>query len=72
MEPLARTLIVVGLVCLAVGGLLYASPSGLPLGRLPGDLRIERPGWSLYLPVTSCVVISIVLSGALWFASKLR
>ena len=72
MEPLARALIVLGLASLVVGLLLYASPSGLPLGRLPGDLRIERPGWRLYLPITSCLVVSAVLTGAFWLVSKLR
>ena len=42
------------------------------LRELPGDLRIERPGFRLYIPITTCVVVSLVLSLALWLFSKLR
>jgi len=59
-------------VLLALGLLLYASPSIPFLGRLPGDLRIERPGFRLYIPIASCVVISLILTGVLWLISKLR
>jgi hypothetical protein len=68
---LARTLVVIGLACLALGLLLHAFPA-LPLGRLPGDIRIERPGLRIYLPITSCLVMSAVLSGAFWLLSRLR
>jgi hypothetical protein len=65
-------LIIAGLVLVALGLLLYASPSIPILGRLPGDLRIERPGFRLYVPITSCLLISLVLSAAVWLFSKLR
>lgn len=72
VDSLARILIVVGLIFLALGVLLYASPSIPLLGRLPGDIRIERPGLRVYLPITSCLVVSLVLSAGLWLSSKLR
>lgn len=72
VDSLARSLVVAGLIFLALGVLLYASPSIPVLGRLPGDIRIERPGLRIYLPITTCLVISIVLSAALWLFSKLR
>ena len=56
---------------MAVGLLLAAVPS-LPLGRLPGDLRIERPGLRVYLPITSSLLVSVVLSAAVWLFAKLR
>jgi hypothetical protein len=65
-------LIVAGVVLFALGLLLYASPSIPLLGKLPGDVRIERPGFRLYIPFTSCIAISILLSAAFWFLSKLR
>mgnify|MGYP003694131001 CR=1 FL=1 len=52
MSSVARALIWIGVIFVAVGLLLAAVPS-LPLGRLPGDLRIERPGLRVYLPITS-------------------
>lgn len=71
MESFARTLVVVGVVLVALGLLLYWRPS-LPIGRLPGDIRIERPGLTLYLPITSCLLASALLSAVLWIVSRLR
>jgi hypothetical protein len=72
VESVARIFIIAGLVFVALGLLLYASPSIPLLGRLPGDIRIERPGLRVYLPITTCVVISLVLSAGLWLFSKVR
>jgi len=72
MEPLARVLIVAGLALLVLGLLVQLGPSVPLLGKLPGDLRIERPGMRVYLPITTCVLLSLLLSGLLWLVSKLR
>ncbi len=72
MDVVPRLLIVMGLVFVLLGLLLYASPSLPVLGRLPGDLRIERPGFRLYVPITSCLLVSLVLSGAMWILSRIR
>ena len=71
MSSLGRTLILVGMLLFALGLLIYSFPS-LPLGRLPGDIRIERPGVRIYLPITTCLVVSLVLSGVFWLFSKWR
>jgi hypothetical protein len=61
-----RILIAVGaVVCLV--GLLWPWISKLGLGRLPGDIRIETQSGGFYFPITTCVVISLVLSLAIWF-----
>jgi hypothetical protein len=67
----ARALIVAGLVLVALGVLVHFGPS-IPLGRLPGDIRIERPGTRIYIPVTSCILVSLLVSAALWLFSRLR
>lgn len=67
-----RVLIVAGLVLLVLGVVLQAAPSIPFLGRLPGDIRIERPGLKVYVPITSCLVVSLVVSGLLWLVSRLR
>ncbi|MBW1884318.1 MAG: DUF2905 domain-containing protein [Deltaproteobacteria bacterium] len=72
MDSLARSLILAGLVFVALGLLLYAGPSIPLLGRLPGDIRIERSGLRVYFPITSCLLVSIVLSAGVWLFSKLR
>lgn len=60
-----RALIVVGLVLLAAG-LAWPWLSKLPFGRLPGDISIEREGYSFYFPLTTGVVISVIISIILW------
>jgi len=71
MSSLGRALILLGALLVVLGLILSLAPS-LPLGRLPGDLRIERPGLRVYLPITSSILVSVVLSIALWLVSKWR
>jgi hypothetical protein len=52
-------MVVLGLVLLFAGNLSGKVPW---LGRLPGDIHIERDGWSFYFPLATCLVISIVLT----------
>ena len=72
MNGLARTLMIAGLVLVALGLLLQWGPSIPFLGRLPGDLRIERPGLRLYLPLASCLVVSLLVSALLTLLSRFR
>ena len=72
MESLGRPLIVLGILLVALGLLLVAGPSIPWLGRLPGDIRIERPGLRITLPITSCLLVSLVISALLWLASRGR
>lgn len=62
---MARWLITLGLVLVAAGA-LWPWLSRLGLGSLPGDIRIERQGKTFYFPVTSSVILSLVLSLILW------
>ena len=60
---LGKWLIVAGLALALIGGGLWlAARAGLPLGRLPGDIRIERPGLSVYFPLASCLLVSLLLT----------
>lgn len=72
MAPLPRILILAGVALVALGVLLTLLPSIPLLGRLPGDIRIERPGLRIYLPVTTCLLLSALVSGILWLFSKWR
>ena len=52
-----------GLLLAAMGGLLWiAGKLGLPLGGLPGDVRVEGTSTSFYFPVVTCIILSIVLT----------
>ena len=62
---MARTLVIVGLALVAAG-LAWPWLARLPLGRLPGDIVVERQGFSFYLPLTSCLVVSLAVSLLLW------
>jgi hypothetical protein len=54
-------LIVIGIVFIAVG-ILWPFIGKLPLGRLPGDIVIDRPNMKIYIPITTMVLISVILS----------
>jgi len=63
MENIARFLVIGGLVLILIGGGVYlAAKFGIPLGRLPGDIRIEGKNGSFYFPVTSSVLVSLLLT----------
>lgn len=64
-----RTLVIIG-VSLAVVGLLWPWLGKIPLGRLPGDIIIDRPGFKLFFPITTMVLISGVISLILWIFRK--
>jgi hypothetical protein len=66
---MARWLIILG-VLLVVAGLLWPWLGKLGLGRLPGDIVIEREGFRLYLPITTSILVSIVLSLVLWLLNR--
>jgi hypothetical protein len=64
-----RFLIGLGLLVLVVG-LLWPVLAKIGLGRLPGDIVIEREGGSFYFPIVTCLIISAVLSMVLWLFSR--
>ena len=63
MESLARYLMLGGIALFLIGGGVYlAAKFGIPLGRLPGDIRIEGENGSFYFPITSSILVSVVLT----------
>ena len=64
-----KPLIILGVVFLAVG-LLWPWLGKLPIGRLPGDIVIDRPNLKIYLPITTMIIISIVISIVTRFFKK--
>lgn len=72
MEGPGRTLVILGILLALVGAILWFAPSVPLLGRLPGDIRIERPGFRFYFPLTTCLLISVVLSLVLGLISRMR
>ena len=66
---MARFLIVLGLAIL-VAGLLWPYLSRIGLGRLPGDIVIERENMTFYFPLMTCLLLSIMLSLVLWAVNR--
>jgi hypothetical protein len=64
-----RSLIILGLV-IALVGVAWPWVSKLPLGRLPGDIMIDRPGFRFFFPLTTMVIISVVISVILMIFRK--
>ena len=60
-----RTLLTVGLLIVIVG-VLWPWIAKLGLGRLPGDLVIDKPGFRLFAPFTTMIVVSVILSLIVW------
>ena len=74
MEPgvrgtMQKTLILLGAALLAVG-LLWPWLGKLPIGRLPGDIIIDRPNLKIYFPITTMIIISIIISLVVRFLKK--
>jgi len=62
-------LIAIGIVLLAVG-LSWPWLTRLGLGRLPGDIVVERGGFGFYFPIVTCLIVSAVLSFILWLLNR--
>jgi len=66
-----RLLIIVGALTVVVG-VLWPWVSRLPFGRLPGDFHVEREGFSFHFPLTTGLIVSIVISLILWLFGVCR
>jgi hypothetical protein len=64
-----RWLIILG-VLLVLAGLLWPWIAKLGLGRLPGDIRVEKDGFAFYFPLTTGIVVSLLLSLIVWLLRK--
>jgi hypothetical protein len=73
MPSLARLLISAGLLLVAAGVVVaVVARFNLPLGRLPGDVSFRGRNWSVYFPLSTSVLLSVVLSLLLWLVSRFR
>lgn len=63
MESIGRFLMLAGVLLFLAGGVVFlVGKFGLPLGRLPGDLRIEGPNGVFYFPLATSILVSVVLT----------
>lgn len=71
MTPIGKLLIVAGGFLILIGALiLLAGRMNVPLGRLPGDISYRGKNTAVFFPITTCIVLSIVLSFILWLVNR--
>lgn len=67
---IGKLLILLGIISIVVGS-LFLLANKLPfIGRLPGDILIKKEHFSFYFPITTCILISLILSLIFWLLSK--
>ena len=69
MTEIGKLLLLAGLVLCAAGGLLWLA-GHWQFPRLPGDIHIQRGNWSFYFPITTSLIISLILSVLLWLFGR--
>jgi hypothetical protein len=72
LGTIGRYLILLGAAIIAIGAVLLLAGRfpGLRIGRLSGDIYIERDGWRFYFPLMTSILLSIILSFILWLFSR--
>lgn len=70
MAGLGKTLIYLGLVLVVVGIVVTLAGKVTWLGRLPGDITIQRENVSFYFPLATCILISVIVSLVLYFLRR--
>ncbi len=69
-SSLSRILIIIGCAFVFVGVVVWIFAKVPYIGRLPGDFVIERKSWSFYLPVTTCLLLSLLLTILMWIFGR--
>jgi hypothetical protein len=73
MERVGKLVIITGIVIVVAGVVIWLLGDKLRfLGRLPGDIRIERENVRVFIPITTMILVSVVLSLILWLIQKFR
>lgn len=72
MREMGKFIVIIGVIATLVGLVMWSGFTPKWLGRLPGDIRIERGHSAFYFPIVTCIILSIVLSLLLSFFSIFR
>ena len=62
LEPIGRALVVIGVFITVLGAVMLLTPRVPFLGHLPGDIVIHRENLTIYIPITTMLIVSVVLS----------
>jgi len=71
VQSIGKIMVVAGLALAAAGGLLWLA-GRLGLGRLPGDFSFGGRNWRMYVPLGTCILLSLVLTLVMWFILRMR
>ncbi|GGG05425.1 DUF2905 domain-containing protein [Pontibacter amylolyticus] len=67
MQPLGKYIVIIGIAIVVIGLIVWLAGDKLGwFGNLPGDIRVEREDFKFYMPITSMILVSILLSLLLW------
>lgn len=72
MNSIGKILILTGIVILIVGLIVQFGPKIPYLGKLPGDIRIERESFRFYFPITTSILISVLITLILFVINKMK
>jgi len=73
MEQTGKIVVIAGLAIAAIGALMWLGVfKWLRLGRLPGDIAVEKPGFSFYFPITTMILVSAIVMLISWLVAFLR
>jgi hypothetical protein len=70
MDNISKTLIVLGCVLIFFGLVWHFTGGKIPLGNLPGDIKIENDNTKIYIPITTSIILSGILSFILYLIKK--
>ena len=70
MSSTQKIIITAGIIILVVG-FLWPWISKMPFGKLPGDIVVDKPGFKFFFPITSMIILSVVLTLIIWLIKKL-
>ena len=70
MQELGKIVGLIGVLLAIAGFTVWKFGSKFPVGRLPGDIIIQKPGFTFYFPVATCVLVSLILTAILWLLRK--
>ena len=71
MQPIGKTIVIIGVALVVIGLIVWLAGDRFSwFGHLPGDIRVERKNMRFYAPITSMILLSILLSLLLWVFRK--
>lgn len=70
MDQMAKGLVTIGIILIAVGGIFLILPQIPFLGKLPGDIHIKKENFTFYFPFTTSIIISVIISFILYLLKR--